>query len=69
MNFGLAPKLGVAADDLVDDPGAEVPAAAALVIERNVLGGSVSKEVPLGTGSGTPEVGPCSRTPCGITCL
>ena len=62
--FGLAPKPGGAIDGLADDPDAEVPAAA-LVIERNVLGGSGTAEVLLGPASGTP----CLEPPGGTACL
>ena len=45
--------MGIPHSGLADDPGAKVPAAAALVIERNVLaGGAGADEVLLGPGPG-----------------
>ena len=53
--FGLAPNAGGAPGDFVDRTGAEVPVAAALVMEHNVLDG----------GAGTDDVlcGPVSEAP------
>ena len=50
---------------LAEDSGAEVPAAATLVIERNVLEGGTGPDVVLiGPGSSTPWLGHPSGTAC-----